>query len=183
MDIKRFFSKKDFRVIASIFFVLIIIISLNLQVSLRKGRDSVRKNDLSALQGALDKYLSKYREFPESHDGKIVGCFKDDTHFDEKLGKYLNLRACEWGVDGFEGLEKLPRDPYYDKGRDYLYLSNGSKYQIFISLEGKSEAEYTESVVRRRLSCGDVTCNYGKSYGGVPIEMSLEEYEETVKNK
>lgn len=173
------FSSKDKKVIASIFLFLLTVISLNLRVSLRRGRDNLRKNDAGAIQHALDSYLSKYKVFPESEDGRIVACFGDDTYYDEKKERYVNLVACKWGEDGFEDLDVLPKDPYYDRGRDYLYISNTKTYQFYISLEGESEAEYTESIVARNLNCGNAICNYGKAYGETPLNISLEEYEET----
>lgn len=176
-----FFSKQETKYLFSIFCLLILIIFVNLRVSARKGRDNIRKNDATAIQGQLEKYLEKYKVFPESQDGKIVACFTDDTYFDDKLERYVNLRPCEWGQDGFEDLEKLPKDPYYDKGRGYLYISNTRRFQLFVSLEGKSESEYTESVAKRGLNCGNAICNFGKSYGGVPLGVSLEEYEESQK--
>lgn len=175
----RKFSRKDTKFLIIIFLLLILLIGLNLRVSLRKGRDNIRRTDMSALQGALDKYLAEYKVFPESKDGKIVGCMGDDTYFDEKKGVYQNLIECQWGQDSFQNLEVLPRDPKYQSGRNYLYLSNSKNYQIFTALEGNNSSEYTDiSIISRNLICGNQICNYGKSYGSVPVGISLEEYEE-----
>lgn len=181
MALKKLFSKKDTKFLITLFSVLVVVIGYNLLISIRKGRDNIRKTDMTAVQGALDKYLERYKVFPESINGKIVGCFGDETYYDQKLEIYVNLVECEWGEDGFESLEKLPRDPSYKKGRNYLYLSNKKHFQLFTSLEGQGESEYTENVAKRQLNCGDAICNFGKSYGGVPLEISLEKYEETQK--
>lgn len=179
MELKAtFFTKKDSKVIIGIFLSLVVLISFNLKISKRRGRDNIRKTDITSVQGALEKYLEKYRIFPESSNGKIVACHTQDTYFDDKEQRYMNLRECEWGEDGFENLIRLPLDPTYSKGRGYLYLSNTKHFQIFTSLEGKDESEYTESIALRNLKCGNEVCNFGKSYGESPLDISLEEYEE-----
>lgn len=175
---KNFFTKKESKVVSVIFICLVILIGYNLKASIRKGRDNIRKSDISAMQGALGQYKEKYHVFPESKNGKIVGCVTDDTFFDEDLERYVNLGECEWGEDGFENLERLPLDPSFEEGRSYLYFSNTKHFQIFTALEGKGESEYTESVVKRSLDCGEAICNFGKKDGNAPLNISLEEYEE-----
>lgn len=178
MNMKKFFTKKDTKAVFWIFFTLIVFIGINLKVSIRRGRDNIRKSDMSAIQGALGQYKEKYNVFPKSKNGKIIACFADDTFFDEDLEIYVNLVECEWGEDEFENLERLPIDPFHEKDRSYLYLSDTKHFQIFTSLEGKTEAEYTESIVERGLFCGVAVCNFGKKDGNAPLEISLEEYEE-----
>lgn len=158
------FTKSESKVVIFIFIILFLVTGFNMTISLRKGRDNTRKNDLSVLQKALDSFQSKYKMFPPSIDGKIGGCFGPDTVIDPKTDRPINLIACEWGKDSFENISILPRDPNYEKGRSYLYLSDTEKYQIYISLEGKKEAEYTESIVSKNLQCGEVLCNYGREY-------------------
>lgn len=160
----KLFTKSETKIIAIIFVILFIIIGFNMKISLRKGRDNTRKDDLSALQKALDTFQNKYNMFPPSIEGKIGGCFGSDTTIDPKTGRLINLIACEWGKDGFENISILPRDPNFQKSASYLYLSNTDKYQIYVSLEGKSEAEYSESVFNKNLQCGTVICNYGREY-------------------
>ena len=157
------FTKTETKIISTIFIVLIFFISINILVSLRKGRDANRKNDISAMQGAVDTYLQKYREFPKSTvDGKIIGCFNEDPRFDPVTDVVLNAIPCECGVSTFENIKVLSRDPSFAKGRGYLYISDGDKYEIYVSLEGKNEAEYDKSVVVKNLQCGSSICNYGK---------------------
>ncbi|MBL7036738.1 hypothetical protein ISR94_02740 [Candidatus Microgenomates bacterium] len=174
----KFFTRKDTKAIAWIFVVLIIFIGINLKVSIRRGRDNVRKSDLGGLQGALESYQQKYHVFPESKNGKIVGCFSKDTYYDQDLERHLNLVECEWGEDKFENLERLPIDPSHEDGRSYLYLSNIKHFQVFTSLEGRGEAEYTESIVERGLSCGESICNFGKNYGDIPLNVTLPDNEQ-----
>jgi predicted HNH restriction endonuclease len=70
----------------------------------------------------------------------------------------------------------LPRDPDYKKGAAYLYLSDGVRYQIYASMEGKDEAEIDPKIIARGLMCGNRVCNIGRSYS-VPTDISIEEYD------
>ena len=80
----KFFTKKEKKIILLILVCLFTIVGINMKVSLRRGRDNTRKNDLSVLQKALDIFISKYQMFPPSVDGKIEGCFGPDTKVDQK---------------------------------------------------------------------------------------------------
>lgn len=160
----KLFTKSETKIIVIIFIVLFSIIGFNMKISLRKGRDNTRKNDLSVLQKALDTFQQKYHLFPPSINGKIGGCFGPDTTLDPKTDKPVDLIACEWGKDSFEKISTLPRDPNYQKGASYLYLSDTERYQIYVSLEDKNEAEYSETVFNKSLQCGTVICNYGREY-------------------
>lgn len=131
--------------------------------SLRRGRDNIRKNDISAIQNALDTYFQKYKIYPiATEDGDIVGCFKDGPQLDELTGYPTNAVICKWGDSKFEDLKTMPIDPKSDEGSAYLYKSDGQNYEFYISLEGKDEAEYTELIVNKNLHCGNKICNYGR---------------------
>jgi len=170
-------NRSEVIILLSIFTFLIFTIAANIVVSKRRGRDNNRKTDATSVQGALDTYLQKYKQFPESKDGMIVGCKGENTYFDDKDQIYKELEVCRWGKDGFEDLRSLPQDPLADKGRSYYFVSNTKTYQFFVSLEGKDEAEYTEDIVKRNLPCGSVVCNFGKSYGATPLNVALEEFQ------
>lgn len=159
----KFFSKTEIKVIFFIFSVLFLVVGFNMAISLRKGRDSIRKNDISAIENALDTYYQKYRIYPASTEkGEIVGCFDGGVVRDPISGYPLNAIPCLWGESYFEDDNFMPRDPSYKKGLNYFYTSTGQKYQFFISLEGKSEAEYTPAIVSKNLQCGTKICNYGR---------------------
>lgn len=157
------FSLFEIKIISIIFLCLFIVSGFNISLSLRRGRDSIRKNDISALQNSLDTYLQKYKTFPDSSaDGRIVGCFSGEVHLDPISKAPNNAEACNWGESYFEGVNYMPRDPSYQKGMSYRYISDGDHYQIYVSLEGKNEAEYSPTVVLKNLQCGNKICNYGK---------------------
>lgn len=157
------FTNLESKFLLIIFLILFVISGFNISVSLRRGRDATRKNDLSSLQKGLDLYKQKYKEYPlSSSDGKIIGCFSDEPRFDKTTAKVINALPCEWGESTFENIKIMTADPNYSKGTSYLYISDGEKYEIYVSLEGRDEAEYTESVVAKNLHCGKAICNYGR---------------------
>ncbi len=157
------FTKYEIKSLLIIFLILFGLVALNMSASLRKGRDATRKNDLSAMQKAIDTFYQKYREFPKStQDGKIIGCFNEEPIIDKNTGLVLNAVSCEWGMSTFENIKTMTRDPSYKKGLSYLYVSDGQRYELYVSLEGKKEPEYTISVVAKNLQCGTKVCNYGR---------------------
>lgn len=157
------FTKKETFSILFILFCLFVVVGYNMSISLRRGRDSVRKDDLSSLQKSLDTFYQKYRVYPHSSEkGEIIGCFNEKPIQDPKTGVLKNVVVCKWGESRFENANFMPRDPKYKEGRSYIYKSNGKSYELYISLEGEDEAEYTESIVRMNLQCGTKICNYGR---------------------
>jgi hypothetical protein len=159
----KFFNKQETKVIIFIFLVLFLVTAYNMSISLRRGRDSIRKNDMSAMQNALDTYYQKYRIFPQStDDGKIIGCFDGEVIQDKNTGFPLNPIPCIWGESKFESINTLVRDPKHQKGASYLYKSVGKGYELYVSLEGMDEAEYQIATVNKNLQCGTEICNYGR---------------------
>lgn len=157
------FTKKETKSIIIIFLVLFFVTGLNLSISLRRGRDSIRKNDISAIENSLDTYLQKYKIYPlSSSDGEIIGCFSNEVQLDPISETPINAELCKWGESKFESVNFTPRDPRYKKGASYYYVSDGRKFKLYISLEGRDEAEYTPSIVSMNLQCGNKICNYGR---------------------
>ncbi len=79
-------------------------------------------------------------------------------------------------------LTLAPKDPGTGNGYSYLYISNGKHYQIFASLEGGTdEDQYNPIVVARNLKCGDKICNFGRASGNTPLDITIEEYENKLK--
>lgn len=181
----KFFSKKELKIIGSILFIISFISFFNFRISIRRARDNQRKNDLGVLQSSLEKYNHMVGVFPlSSEDGKILACRGDDTYFDQKLKVWVNVKACVWGKDVLRDFSEteilmnpIPTDPKNEEGMSFLYISNGTRYQVFAHLEGKDEAEYDTKIEQRGLMCGNEVCNYGRTYGSTPLDKSLEEYE------
>ena len=157
------FSKQETKTIIIILSVLFAVIYFNMLISLRKGRDSIRKNDISAVENVLDTYYQKYRIYPAStSNGQIAGCFDNQVVRDPISGYPLNAIPCLWGESYFENDNFIPRDPSFKKGISYYFESTGQKYIFYISLEGKNEAEYTPTIAVKNLQCGTKICNYGR---------------------
>jgi len=166
------FSKRE---ILTIFIILGFLggaVYTNLSISLRKGRDSQRKNDLWIIYEALVAYHGKRSGFPPSFDGKIDAC----------------EGPCEWQKNGLIDpvtgdvyLKNLPTDPKHDQGVRYHYISNGRYFQIYGALESPEEDEYDEAIVARSISCGSRVCNFGKGFMGTPLDKSIEEYENELR--
>ena len=184
------FTKSEFKAILIIFACLVVISTPNFIVSLRRARDAQRKADIGSIQDALYRYQADFGSFPLSISGKIAAC--EPISFIEVNGlKSPVFSACEFGKAVLADLSDrsyppylklIPNDPQASRGPAYYYFSNGSRFQIYGSLEGKSEDEYDESIIKRGIACGSKICNFGKSSGRTPLNMSIEEYEKQTKN-
>ena len=181
----KFFTRKELLAVVLIFGAIALASLSNFKVSLRRARDVQRKSDVRSVTDALVKYSEDFGPFPLSEDGKTVACRGSETKIDEK-GRITGLVACEWGRDSLADISDpayppylltLPQDPLFEKGYQYLYLSNGKRFQLYASLEGTDEPEYDPKIIARKLSCGEFICNFGLSYGATPLDKSIEEYE------
>ena len=160
----------------------------NFIISLRRARDQVRKDDMGALSKVFEQYLADFQSYPmASPDGKILACKKPEDIVEvDKMGKLIvNFIPCEWGRDSIADLTPesskvympiLPRDPDYQKGALYRYFSDGQRFQIFVSLEGKDEVEYDPKIIARNLMCGTAICDAGRD-SGCSTDKTLEQCE------
>jgi hypothetical protein len=197
------FTKKEIITVSLILFIIGLAIFPNMKAALRRARDAQRREDLGRLSEAINAYREKFSFVPPSDNGLIKACkgnnFNDvilqlnkNKLFDKNLF-FSGQVDCLWGQDALKNLmddnispyiKTLPLDPKYKDGINYLYLSDTNFYQVYIYLEGeKEENEYNEGVVKRNLLCGTKICNAGKAYTGVPLDRSLEEYEQELINK
>jgi type II secretory pathway pseudopilin PulG len=175
----KFFSKSELVSIIVIFLILIVVSAPNFALSLRRARDQIRRDDIGNIQAAIDSYYSDYGMFPISdNEGRIVAC-RDMVN---KLE--ISQRPCVWGTDTWvnltPGVDKvymrvLPGDPYAKKGISYVYFSDGSRYQLFGSLESIDEPGYDEKLAAREVKCGNKVCNVGRAVN-VPMYTTIEEY-------
>lgn len=178
------FTKQEIVSLIVIFLVLIAVSWPNFSLSLRRARDQIRRDDIGNVQAAIDSYYQDYGIYPLStSDGRIVAC-KGPI---DKSGA-ATLVACNWGKDPWvnltPGINKvymstIPGDPSMTKGYSYEYFSDGSRYQLFASLEGTDEAGYDAKLVIRGVKCGMVTCNLGRA-NNVPLYISIEEYDRQI---
>lgn len=194
----KFFKKDEIAVVSFVLVVLFVISFFNFRVALRRSRDAQRRADLADVSNALDRFHKDFGKFPfASEDGKIIACepdnfdelvvqFRENSQF--KFSDYLKeLGDCRWGDDSLRDLtddahepylKSIPKDPRFADGLSYYYLSNGDLYQIYAYLEGEEAAlGYNGGVVQRKLPCGNEICSYGKTFGKLPLDKSIEEYE------
>lgn len=176
------FSKSELKAILIIFLFLIAISTPNFIVSLRRARDAQRKADIGEVHDSLLRYQGDFGAFPLSIGGKIAAC--EPVTFKEVNGiKTPVFSPCDWGKSSLVDLSDSSYPPYMKliPNGSYYYFSDGSNFQIYGSLEGKSEDEYDESIIKRGIACGSKICNFGKSSGKTPLSISIEEYESTLK--
>ncbi len=187
----KFFTRKELFGVILILGAIVLASLNNFKVSLRRARDVQRKSDIRAVSDALERYSGDFGAFPLSEDGKIVACRGPETKIDEK-GRISGLTFCEWGKDALADIsdpsyppykDKLPQDPFFEKGFAYIYLASASHFQLYASLEGADEPEYDPRIVARNLSCGGDICNFGLGYGATPLDKSIEEYENELLEK
>jgi type II secretory pathway pseudopilin PulG len=184
------FSRSEKISLVVIFAVLIIVSIPNFLISLRRARDQVRRDDLGALQKVLGEYLADFRSYPlASADNLILNCISPgEIPVQNEKGQWkFNALSCRWGEDAFVNqvtkrvyMSTLPRDPKYEEGARYLYLSDGDRYQIYAAMEGKDEAEIDPDIVARNLACGSKICNVGRAYN-VPVGISIEKFVKQLK--
>lgn len=153
-SVPKLFSKQESTAIAIILTVLVIISLFNFRIALRRQRDNERVNDLGDIAKALDQYKEKFTLYP--------------TNLDE-------LTAV---------MKVVPKDPATPKGYSYLYFTDGKFFQIYASLEGGSdESQYDPKIYARNLKCGNFVCSYGTASGAVPLDKTIQEYENELEAK
>jgi hypothetical protein len=195
----KFFNKKEITGIVIILVGIFLLSLVNFRASLRRARDVQRRDDLTALSGALEKFYNDFEMYPPaSADGKIVACLPEGVTIEDikkivggrpELNKkkiFASLTVCEWGESTLEDvsdpsigvfLSVIPKDSLHDEGYSYFYYSTPDHYQIYGAFEGKDMPEYDTKIVERSLSCGVNICNFGKASRGTPLDKSLQEYE------
>lgn len=172
----KFFSKSELISIIVIFAVLVAVSWPNFSLSMRRARDQIRRDDIGNIQAAIDEYYADYGIFPAStQDGRMVVC----------RGPGEAQIPCNWGRDTWinltPGVNKVymkvfPGDPKLSDGASYYYSSDGSRYQLFGSLEGVDETEYDAKLAARGVKCGNKVCNIGR-VNNVPLYITIEEYD------
>ncbi len=170
------FTKNELKALGVIFLSLFVFMYISYGNSLQKSRDVQRKNDVRDVANSLEAFHKKYNFYPSSQDGKVVGC----NPVVSSDGKQIQLSVCAWG-EKTDALENLRVDPLSKYGREYYYLSSGTRFQIYASLENQKEAEFNQKINVRNLKCGNKICNFGLSSGDTPLDMTIEDYEYKLK--
>lgn len=185
----KLFSKEELVALLVIFLILIGVSWPNFSLSLRRSRDQIRRDDIGNVQGAIDAYYADYGIFPfSSDDGKIIACKDENDNgeikYDINGNVQIDMVPCDWGQDTWKnltpGIDKtylkvIPGDPDSDKGIEYKYFSDGSRYQLFASMEGIDEPGYDNKLELSNFECGKRACNLGRAHN-VPLYITIEEY-------
>lgn len=179
-------SKFELNIVIVILFGLFLASGFNINGALKKSRDAQRKGDIRAIYDALWAYKRDFGFFPlSSEDGKILACLdKNETKlkFDENNSPIFY--PCEYGVDSLKDvtdnnyapyLETIPKDP--NSNKNYFYIATHEKFQILASLEGEYEDEYDSWILARSINCGLEFCNFGRSDGETPLDISIDQFE------
>ena len=134
---------------------IMIVSAGQLATSQAKTRDAQRKSDVELVARGLTSYYNDYKTYPPgTSDGKIVACGS------------RGLEVCEWGegtlVDEKDVayVKKLPKDPYWERGRTYIYDVRPDRrdYRIYVALEYKRDAQWKPDLT---IGCGShVQCNW-----------------------
>jgi len=169
------FSKNEKIIVLGVLLVILTLSFFNFKTALRRRRDFQRKEDVRNITEALEFFKIEYGLLPESKDGQIVGCRPRKEKVNGK--EVIFFEKCVWGQDKLGEFE-IPGDPKTAAGFAYTYLATPKRYQVFASLESADEAEYDPAIVKRGISCGVLVCNFG--LGDVPLDKSLEEYENEI---
>jgi hypothetical protein len=203
--IKNLFNRKETFGIVLILAFIFFLSYFNFLNSLMRSRDLQRRDDLTALAQALDKFYSD-EDFgiypPASADKKIVACIPEGTTYEQikevvgnrpkenKKKIFPLLTGCAWGDSSLtdpsdntreQYLSVIPRDSKSSEGYSYIYFSTGKHFQVYGAYEGRGMPEYDAKIVARGLSCGNKICNFGKASRGTPLDISLEEFEEKLQ--
>jgi hypothetical protein len=197
----RPFTKHEIIGVSIIIIIVGIFFTQGILMSLLRAGDAERMGDLNTISNGLTAFYESFGFFPPSEDGKIKAC-KGES-FDgvleqlKKSGKFdrtlfvSGLRACEWGHDPLSNLvtddqtpyvQTLPRDPQTSSGLSYTYLSNGNRFQVLAHLESQEDF-YDPTVASRNIACGNMICNVGKAYANTPLDRSIEQYEDELRQK
>ncbi len=179
--------KKDIWRLFLIFLAVFLASFWGFQESLKRERDVGRSKDIGNIARALEAYRAVFGYYPDSsEDGRIIACADANTKvLRDKSGfgirepgavrdKIINMIPCDWGKDGLcdplDGnyppfLEKLPQDPFADKGFSYRYFFKDGKYFIYASYETRKMPDYSEGILSQKIKCGVRFCNAARTNG------------------
>ncbi|MEK7182974.1 MAG: type II secretion system protein [Patescibacteria group bacterium] len=185
MSIKRGFTRSEVLGVIAILAAIGGLALFNFQSARVKARDEQRKANARAIVNALEQYHKDVGNFPlSSNDGKLMACKGvggDLPALSAQAGQ-AGVIPCEWGVDKLVNpsdasaaayLNPIPLDPKQGQGFSSFYLSNGSTFQIFASLESRNDPERSTVIERWGLVCGRVVCNHGITLSRAPVKELL----------
>jgi len=119
--------------------------------TLKKGRDSRRKQDLGQISRALEIYYSEHNVYPTHKAGSDTLPWELSLPHPTDITKFY--------------MKIIPNDPQADSGLTYYYESSGTYYRLFSCLENSDDLSYNEYDYTGTDcgSCSGDRCHYGVS--------------------
>lgn len=142
---KQGFTLMEILIVIAMLGILATIIFGSYLSSLKKGRDSRRKQDLEQVSRALELYYSEQGRYPEESE-VVFGQKLDNPNSDD---------------DDIFYMKQLPTDPM--SGYSYVYrTTNQQDYQLYACLENDDDLDYNLSDFSG-TNCGTncSPCHYG----------------------
>lgn len=160
------FTLMELIIVMAILSILAVIITNTFSISLKRGRDSRRKDDLHSLAAALEAYYSDHTDSSgrNVYPIGISGVMHDYNNQSTTYG---------WGgafkdANGTLYMVQIPQDPL--QTQKYYYVSNGLSYAVYAKLEnpfdegdGVNQSGYTNATGTNCGNNGNVLCTYGIS--------------------
>lgn len=147
-------KKKEIGFVGVVLLVTLGISWAQLIVGEMKTRDAQRKADVDLVARGVAAYHDDHKKYPPSQDGKIVSC-------GDKADQ-----PCEWGdgpvrdEEGVVYIRNLPRDPFFGKGRKYVYEvdKDGKGFKVYTAIENQRDPGIRHGLT---VECGSgVQCNW-----------------------
>jgi len=139
---KQGFTLMEILIVIAMLGILATIIFGTYLNSLKKGRDSRRKQDLEQVSRALELYYSEQGQYPAEIE-VIFGEKLDNPDSDDENIFYMKL---------------LPTDP--TSGYDYIYKTTDQQdYQLYSCLENDQDLDYNDGEFGYGFECG-ASCQY-----------------------
>lgn len=141
------FTLIELLVVIFIIGILAGLVVVNFNDARKKARDVSRKTDLQNIKKALNLYYNIFGKYPDSSEGKIIGC-----------GTVAAVSACEWGEVWQRGTEAymnpLPADTSEDRAY-YYSKSDADNILLRAELENKSDKDIQLSQTKCGQPAGD----------------------------
>lgn len=123
------FTLIELLIVMVILSILAVIVTGTFSSSMRRGRDSRRKNDLQAIAGAIESYYNDKGRYPLGVNGVMMGC---------AVGGVDDQACTAGGVfqdsKGTIYMTLIPSDPLQTYTY-YYYSTTGAGYRIYAHLE------------------------------------------------
>ncbi len=143
------FTLLELMIVIVILGVLAGLISGNFINSLKKGRDTRRKEDLQNIQKALELYYEDKKAYPNTNQ-LIFGSPLCETNPCGSTKTYMQL---------------IPKDT--NPACNYYYVSDGTQYQLYSYLENDQDQGPGVKQSGYSNSCGTCTCKFGVSSSNI----------------